>query len=66
MIDYKKYLNKTVFLKTIYGKVFTIKVEEVNETELSGIDKFNEPVDISLNDISSINVHKEVKNGYYN
>lgn len=65
MRDYMKYLHKTVFLRTVYGKVFTVKVEKVDDIEISGLDKFNEPVDIALVDISSINVHREAKYGRY-
>lgn len=64
MRDYIKYLNKTVFIRTIYGKVFTIKVEKIDDIELSGLDKFNEPCDITLTDISSITVQGVKSYGY--
>ena len=56
MINNNIYKNKKVFLKTSYGRFFTIDVKEVTDISLNGIDKYGEPIDIAFKDISSISI----------
>jgi len=50
----KRYEGKKIFLKTTFGRFFTIDVEEVDSEFISGTDKFGEPCDVALNDIATI------------
>jgi hypothetical protein len=47
-------------IKTIYGRLLTIKVQEQNSDYISGIDKFGYFVKIPIKDIYSAEPVKEV------
>lgn len=56
----------TLQIKTIYGKLLTIKVKEQTDEYISGIDKFGSFVKILIKDIYTCEPVKEVySNGYY-
>lgn len=55
--------TKTIQVKTIYGKLLTIKIKDQTEEFISGYDKFGLFVKIPLQDIYSSEPVGEVKNG---
>jgi len=50
----KRYVGKRVFLKTTFGRFFTVDIQDVKNNVLVGTDKFNEPVDLCIDDIATI------------
>jgi len=50
----------TIKIKTIYGKLFTIKVSEQNDAFISGFDKFGTFTKILMEDILSCEATAEV------
>lgn len=59
MIDrLKQLIGKKVFLETISGRIYNGIINEVNEHLISMIDKFDEPVFISIHDIKTVQVKR--------
>jgi len=48
------YVGKKVFIKTTFGRFYTVDVEGVEDGNLFGTDKFNEPCDLAVDDIATI------------
>ena len=53
-IDFSKFKNKKVIIKTVYGSTYTATVERVSGTQISFIDKFHEPIMLDSSLILSI------------
>ena len=49
--ELNKFLGKKVSIKTVDNLNFTVQVNQINNGELSGIDKFHEPITLAVSDI---------------
>lgn len=54
----KLLIGKVVFLETNSGRIYNGTINEVNENLISMIDKFDEPVFISINEIKTVQVKR--------
>lgn len=59
MIDrLKRLIGKRVFLETQSGRIYNGIINEVDDTLISMIDKFDEPVFISVTEIKTVQVKR--------